>query len=561
MDAALEAALQGPRGANPLVGAVVVGPDGRHLVTGYHRGRRHRPRRSRRDRAGDQQPAWTSAAPPWWSRWNPATTVGRTGPCAQAIIDAGYRGRRLRRRRSPRPRSRRRSHPPRRRRQRPQRARRRGRARAEPPLVPGRRRQTALRHPAHRPDPGQPDRRRGRHQPVDLQPGIARRQPRPPRPDRRHPGRARRRSWSTTRGSPPGTPTAKPAGEQPLRAVMGYRGIPDGRRHPRRRRQGPAPAHPRSAGSAGRAVRRGRPARHGGRRLPDPERLPRRRARGRTHRLPGPHPARLRDPGTGGPRHHHPGRRPALGMGRRRPAGRSSSSAGTCGCTCCPALAAERHRQPTPPAPEPAATNTSTDSTPLRARRGHRRRRQLMFTGIIAEQGKVLSVDRNGDISATVRLHAPGSTEGLALGGSIAVNGVCLTATAIDGKDFSVDVMGETLARSTIGELAAGDAVNLERCVPAGGRLDGHVVQGHVDGVGAAAGARGAGQLGPAPLRRARRAGPLHRGEGVHRRRRRLPDRHRRQPGRRTGAVVRSGADPHHAGRHRTGRESHRQPR
>ena len=155
-----------------------------------------------------------------------------------------------------------------------------------------------------------------------------------------------------------------------------------------------------------------------------------------------------------------------------------------------------------------------------------------MFTGIIAEQGKVLSVDRNGDISATVRLHAPGSTEGLALGGSIAVNGVCLTATEIDGKDFSVDVMGETLTRSTIGELAAGDAVNLERCVPAGGRLDGHVVQGHVDGVGAAAGARGAGQLGPAPLRRSRRAGALHRREGLHRRRRRLADGDRREPGR-----------------------------
>jgi riboflavin synthase len=107
-----------------------------------------------------------------------------------------------------------------------------------------------------------------------------------------------------------------------------------------------------------------------------------------------------------------------------------------------------------------------------------------MFTGIIAEQGKVLSVERNGDISATVRLHAPGTTDGLALGGSIAVNGVCLTATQIDGKEFSVDVMGETLDRSTIGELAAGDPVNLERCVPAGGRLDGHVVQGHVDGVG-----------------------------------------------------------------------------
>lgn len=106
-----------------------------------------------------------------------------------------------------------------------------------------------------------------------------------------------------------------------------------------------------------------------------------------------------------------------------------------------------------------------------------------MFTGIIAEQGRVLSINRGQD-SATLRLEAPGTTEGLPLGGSIAVNGVCLTATGIDGKEFSVDVMGETLIRSTIGELQAGDAVNLERCVPAGGRLDGHVVQGHVDGVG-----------------------------------------------------------------------------
>jgi riboflavin synthase len=107
-----------------------------------------------------------------------------------------------------------------------------------------------------------------------------------------------------------------------------------------------------------------------------------------------------------------------------------------------------------------------------------------MFTGIIAEQGHVLSVERDGDDSATLRLHAPGSTVGLALGGSVAVNGVCLTATEINGTEFSVDVMGETLVRSTIGELAPGDSVNLERCVPAGGRLDGHLVQGHVDGVG-----------------------------------------------------------------------------
>lgn len=107
-----------------------------------------------------------------------------------------------------------------------------------------------------------------------------------------------------------------------------------------------------------------------------------------------------------------------------------------------------------------------------------------MFTGIVAEQGTVLSIEHDGDSSATLRVEAPGTSEGLPLGGSIAVNGVCLTATAIEGREFSVDVMGETLVRTTIGELAAGDTVNLERCVPAGGRLDGHVVQGHVDGVG-----------------------------------------------------------------------------
>lgn len=107
-----------------------------------------------------------------------------------------------------------------------------------------------------------------------------------------------------------------------------------------------------------------------------------------------------------------------------------------------------------------------------------------MFTGIVAEQGTVLSVEHDGEASATLRLMAPSTTEGLGLGGSIAVNGVCLTATDIDGREFSVDVMGETLVRTTIGELSAGDTVNLERCVQAGGRLDGHVVQGHVDGVG-----------------------------------------------------------------------------
>jgi riboflavin synthase len=106
-----------------------------------------------------------------------------------------------------------------------------------------------------------------------------------------------------------------------------------------------------------------------------------------------------------------------------------------------------------------------------------------MFTGIIAERGTVVAVDSTGK-SAVITLSAPTLAADLPLGGSIAVDGCCLTATSNDGHTFTVDVMGESLARTTIGGLQAGDTVNLERCVPAGGRLDGHVVQGHVDGVG-----------------------------------------------------------------------------
>jgi riboflavin synthase len=110
-----------------------------------------------------------------------------------------------------------------------------------------------------------------------------------------------------------------------------------------------------------------------------------------------------------------------------------------------------------------------------------------MFTGIIAEQGHVLSLRRQeaGGGSAILVLQAGSTLVGLEPGGSLAVNGVCLTATELDAGTIAVDVMGETLARTTIGLLGPGDPVNLERCVPAGGRLDGHVVQGHVDGVGA----------------------------------------------------------------------------
>lgn len=108
-----------------------------------------------------------------------------------------------------------------------------------------------------------------------------------------------------------------------------------------------------------------------------------------------------------------------------------------------------------------------------------------MFTGIVAEQGSVVSLtpDASGAGKILV-IEAPGTSAGLALGGSIAVNGVCLTATAVDGGRISLDVIGETLDRTTTGSLTPGRKVNLERCLPAGGRLDGHVVQGHVDGVG-----------------------------------------------------------------------------
>ena len=105
-----------------------------------------------------------------------------------------------------------------------------------------------------------------------------------------------------------------------------------------------------------------------------------------------------------------------------------------------------------------------------------------MFTGIIAEQGHVVSVDRDGDTSATIRLHAPGTTEGLALGGSIAVNGVCLTATDTAPDGFSAEAMNQTLRVSSLGPLQPGDRVNLELPLRAGDRLGGHVVQGHVDG-------------------------------------------------------------------------------
>ena len=105
-----------------------------------------------------------------------------------------------------------------------------------------------------------------------------------------------------------------------------------------------------------------------------------------------------------------------------------------------------------------------------------------MFTGIVEELGEVLRVDRAGD-SARLTVRGPLVTTDVRHGDSIAVNGACLTvAEAADGS-FTADVMRETLDRTTLGALAPGDPVNLERAVPVDGRLGGHVVQGHVDGV------------------------------------------------------------------------------
>jgi riboflavin synthase len=105
-----------------------------------------------------------------------------------------------------------------------------------------------------------------------------------------------------------------------------------------------------------------------------------------------------------------------------------------------------------------------------------------MFTGIIEALGCVTDVDTGADSS---RLTVQGAvTDGTAVGDSVSVNGVCLTATSVDDGRFTADVMAETLRRSTLGELRPGDPVNLERAATVTTRLGGHLVQGHVDGVG-----------------------------------------------------------------------------
>jgi riboflavin synthase len=105
-----------------------------------------------------------------------------------------------------------------------------------------------------------------------------------------------------------------------------------------------------------------------------------------------------------------------------------------------------------------------------------------MFTGLVAGTGSVQALERDGDgVRLRVRTDLAGE---LSAGDSIAVNGVCLTAVEADRDGFSADVMAETLRRSSLGPLRAGDEVNLELPLRAGDRLGGHMVQGHVDATG-----------------------------------------------------------------------------
>lgn len=106
-----------------------------------------------------------------------------------------------------------------------------------------------------------------------------------------------------------------------------------------------------------------------------------------------------------------------------------------------------------------------------------------MFTGIIEEVGKVARIEKNG-VTGKLSIMADIILEGTKLGDSIAVNGVCLTVTSINGSNFTADVMGETFRRSSLGDLQVGSFVNLERAMPADGRFGGHIVSGHIDGMG-----------------------------------------------------------------------------
>jgi riboflavin synthase len=106
-----------------------------------------------------------------------------------------------------------------------------------------------------------------------------------------------------------------------------------------------------------------------------------------------------------------------------------------------------------------------------------------MFTGLITELGTVKAIER-GETSAIFTIAAPDSVQGLSIGDSIAVNGVCLTATSLSSDSFTADVMVQTLSLTSLSQLETGSPTNLELAAKMDMRMGGHIVQGHVDGTG-----------------------------------------------------------------------------
>lgn len=106
-----------------------------------------------------------------------------------------------------------------------------------------------------------------------------------------------------------------------------------------------------------------------------------------------------------------------------------------------------------------------------------------MFTGLIEELGRVTRIDAD-EAGARLHISAPGIAPGITEGESVAVNGACLTATDVSSEGFAADVMNQTLQLTSLGSLGPEDRVNLELAMPADGRFGGHIVAGHIDGVG-----------------------------------------------------------------------------
>jgi riboflavin synthase len=105
-----------------------------------------------------------------------------------------------------------------------------------------------------------------------------------------------------------------------------------------------------------------------------------------------------------------------------------------------------------------------------------------MFTGLISELGLITAIDKGAD-SAVFKINAPGLISEINLGDSVAVNGVCLTATSVSGAEFTADVMIQTLSLTSLAKTIVGSPVNLELAAQLNARMGGHMVQGHVDGV------------------------------------------------------------------------------